>query len=114
MTEEVMTDARSIPVSRRIAALAFLLVAYFFYAWSWNTVDILRPCSTEVGRSLDDKSSPGAAGKKTKKGDDVDKDGIVHEDESKIGTDPCHYDTDDDGLADPWEASGVGDRKSVV
>ena len=71
-------------------------------------VDILRPCSTEVGRSLDDKSSPAAAGKKTKKGTDVDKDGIVHEDETKIGTDPCHFDTDDDGLADPWEASGVG------
>ena len=71
-------------------------------------VDIIRPCSMEVGRSLDDKSSPGAAGKKSKKGTDVDKDGIVHEDEGKIGTDPCHYDTDDDGLADPWEASGVG------
>ncbi len=38
-----MIDARSIPASRRIAALAFLLIAYFFYAWSWNTVDILRP-----------------------------------------------------------------------
>ena len=43
VTEELMIDARAIPVSRRIAALAFLLVAYFFYAWSWNTVDILRP-----------------------------------------------------------------------
>ena len=29
--------------ARRIGALAFLLVAYFCYAWSWNTVDILRP-----------------------------------------------------------------------
>ncbi len=38
-----MVDARDIPLVRRIAALAFLLVAYFFYAWSWNTVDILRP-----------------------------------------------------------------------
>ena len=38
-----MIDARAIPLLRRIAALAFLLVAYFFYAWSWNTVDILRP-----------------------------------------------------------------------
>ena len=38
-----MIDAHNIPASRRIAALAFLLVAYFFYAWSWNTVDILRP-----------------------------------------------------------------------
>ena len=38
-----MIDARTIPLSRRIAALGFLLIAYFFYAWSWNTVDILRP-----------------------------------------------------------------------
>ena len=38
-----MIEARAIPLPRRIAALAFLLVAYFFYAWSWNTVDILRP-----------------------------------------------------------------------
>ncbi|KPF78699.1 MFS transporter [Novosphingobium sp. AAP93] len=28
---------------RRIGALAFLMIGYFFYAWSWNTVDILRP-----------------------------------------------------------------------
>ena len=38
-----MIEARAIPLPRRIGALAFLLVAYFFYAWSWNTVDILRP-----------------------------------------------------------------------
>jgi MFS family permease len=38
-----MLNAREIPLSRRIAALGFLLLAYFFYAWSWNTVDILRP-----------------------------------------------------------------------
>lgn len=38
-----MIDARDLPRSRRFAALVFLLVAYFFYAWSWNTVDILRP-----------------------------------------------------------------------
>ena len=38
-----MIDAKAIPLAKRIAALAFLLVAYFFYAWSWNTVDILRP-----------------------------------------------------------------------
>src|SRR5688572_8767538 len=36
-------DARAMGPARRVAALAFLLVAYFFYAWSWNTVDILRP-----------------------------------------------------------------------
>jgi MFS family permease len=38
-----MTRAEDISLSRRIAALIFLLIAYFFYAWSWNTVDILRP-----------------------------------------------------------------------
>jgi MFS family permease len=38
-----MINARDISLGRRIAALSFLLIAYFFYAWSWNTVDILRP-----------------------------------------------------------------------
>jgi MFS family permease len=38
-----MIRAQEFSQSRRFAALAFLLVAYFFYAWSWNTVDILRP-----------------------------------------------------------------------
>jgi MFS family permease len=43
MSSASMINARSLSFARRIAALAFLLVAYFFYAWSWNTVDILRP-----------------------------------------------------------------------
>lgn len=43
MMNAAMIDARAIPIPKRIAALGFLLVAYFFYAWSWNTVDILRP-----------------------------------------------------------------------
>ncbi len=38
-----MINARDLSLGRRIAALSFLLIAYFFYAWSWNTVDILRP-----------------------------------------------------------------------
>ena len=38
-----MIRAQEFSQSRRFGALAFLLVAYFFYAWSWNTVDILRP-----------------------------------------------------------------------
>jgi MFS family permease len=38
-----MIRAQDFTQGRRFAALAFLLVAYFFYAWSWNTVDILRP-----------------------------------------------------------------------
>jgi MFS family permease len=38
-----MIRAQDFTQGRRFAALAFLLIAYFFYAWSWNTVDILRP-----------------------------------------------------------------------
>ena len=38
-----MIRAQDFTQGRRFAALSFLLVAYFFYAWSWNTVDILRP-----------------------------------------------------------------------
>jgi MFS family permease len=38
-----MIRAQDFTATRRIGALAFLLVGYFFYAWSWNTVDILRP-----------------------------------------------------------------------
>jgi MFS family permease len=38
-----MQNASDLSLARRIAALAFLLVGYFFYAWSFNTVDILRP-----------------------------------------------------------------------
>ena len=36
-------NAADLSATRRYAALAFLLVAYFCYAWSWNTVDMLRP-----------------------------------------------------------------------
>ena len=36
-------DAADLSAARRITALGFLLIAYFCYAWSWNTVDILRP-----------------------------------------------------------------------
>jgi MFS family permease len=35
--------AEDIPLHRRLLALGFICVGYFFYAWSWNTVDILRP-----------------------------------------------------------------------
>lgn len=35
--------AEDIPLSRRVAAFAFLMVTDFFYGWSWNTVDVLRP-----------------------------------------------------------------------
>lgn len=31
------------PIKRAIGAFAFLMVAEFFYAWAWYTVDVLRP-----------------------------------------------------------------------
>ena len=36
-------DAAVLSRAQRYGALSFLLIAYFCYAWSWNTVDILRP-----------------------------------------------------------------------
>jgi MFS family permease len=38
-----MIRAEDLSKTRRIGALAFVLAAYFCYAWAWNTVDILRP-----------------------------------------------------------------------
>jgi MFS family permease len=35
--------AEDMPLGRRLLALAFLSLAYIFYAWAWNTVDVLRP-----------------------------------------------------------------------
>lgn len=35
--------AEDIPFARRVAAFCFLMFADFFYGWSWNTVDVLRP-----------------------------------------------------------------------
>ena len=35
--------AEDIPLGRRVIALLFVVTGYFFYAWSWNTVDVLRP-----------------------------------------------------------------------
>ena len=32
-----------LPLSRRLIAFGFLMVAEFFYGWGWNTVDVLRP-----------------------------------------------------------------------
>ena len=58
MIEKPMLDAREIPLGRKVAALTFLLVAYFFYAWSWNTVDILRPYIKEsLGLTLTQSGS---------------------------------------------------------
>lgn len=38
-----MVRAEDIPFSRRLISFGFLLVFDFFYGWSWNTVDLLRP-----------------------------------------------------------------------
>ncbi len=35
--------AEDVPAARRVAAFAFFMVADFFYGWSWNTADVLRP-----------------------------------------------------------------------
>jgi MFS family permease len=42
-SDRTFPSAEDMPLTRRLAALAFLAVAYIFYAWAWNTVDILRP-----------------------------------------------------------------------
>jgi MFS family permease len=48
-----MGRAEDLSKARRIGALAFVLAAYFCYAWAWNTVDILRPYIRDsVGLSL--------------------------------------------------------------
>ena len=35
--------AEELPLQRRVVAFVFFMVADFFYGWSWNTVDVLRP-----------------------------------------------------------------------
>jgi MFS family permease len=53
-----MIRAEDLTQGKRFGALAFLLVAYFFYAWSWNTVDILRPyIKDSLGLSLTQSGS---------------------------------------------------------
>ena len=37
------TPAEELPLTRRIGAFAFLALAYLFYSYAWNTVDVLRP-----------------------------------------------------------------------
>ena len=39
----VQIRAEELSASRRWTAFAFLMIAEFFYGWSWNTVDVLRP-----------------------------------------------------------------------
>lgn len=62
MTDATITTnwirAADLSATRRFTALGFLLVAYFCYAWSWNTVDILRPYIKEsLGLSLTEAGS---------------------------------------------------------
>lgn len=45
--------AESLTNMRRGVALTFLASAYIFYAWAWNTVDVLRPyIARDLGLSL--------------------------------------------------------------
>lgn len=47
------TRAEDVPLSRRGLAFAVLMIFEFFYGWSWNTVDVLRPQIREsLGLSL--------------------------------------------------------------
>lgn len=39
----VRLRAEDIPLSRRATAFVLLMIFEFFYGWSWNTVDVLRP-----------------------------------------------------------------------
>lgn len=71
------------------------------------TVEVIRPCPNAIGPSASGASSPWAAGKVSSRAvgarKDVDKDGLAYAEERKLGTDPCHHDTDADGLVDAWE-----------
>lgn len=52
-TVDAPIRAEEISATRRWVAFAFLMVAEFFYGWSWNTVDVLRPQIREsLGLSL--------------------------------------------------------------
>jgi len=37
------TRAEDLPLGQRVRAFAFLMAIEFFYGWTWNTVDLLRP-----------------------------------------------------------------------
>lgn len=43
VTPDTRTRAEDLPLRRRIAAFALLMIFEFFYGWSFNTVDVLRP-----------------------------------------------------------------------
>ena len=51
-------DATGFSDTRRGVALAFLAMAYVFYAWAWNTVDVLRPyIAKDLGLTLTEAGS---------------------------------------------------------
>lgn len=51
--QETTAPLLTLPLSRRLTAFGFLLIAEFFYGWSWNTVDVLRPLfRASLGLSL--------------------------------------------------------------
>ena len=50
--------AEDLPLSRRVLAFVVLMVFEFFYGWSWNTVDVLRPQIREsLGLTLTEAGS---------------------------------------------------------
>ncbi|MGH6787663.1 MAG: MFS transporter [Novosphingobium sp.] len=56
--EQTRTRAEDLALSRRWIAFAFLMVAEFFYGWTWNTVDVLRPQIREsLGLTLTEAGS---------------------------------------------------------
>ena len=58
MVVDAPIRAEDISAARRWTAFAFLMVAEFFYGWSWNTVDILRPQIREqLGLTLTEAGS---------------------------------------------------------
>lgn len=57
-TADAPIRAEDISASRRWTAFAFLMIAEFFYGWSWNTVDVLRPQIREsLGLTLTEAGS---------------------------------------------------------
>lgn len=54
---DVSVRAEDIAFGRRVVAFVFLMIFDFFYGWSWNTVDLLRPDIRQAfGLSLADVS----------------------------------------------------------
>ncbi|MBC7506306.1 MAG: MFS transporter [Sandarakinorhabdus sp.] len=50
--------AEDLSLRRRVGALVFICLAYGFYAWAWNTVDILRPyIRADLGLTLAEAGS---------------------------------------------------------